>query len=260
MSDPLIKDIFGYAALAFVTLELLPQCFRNYRRKSCEGLSSVMMVLGCTGCILSSVYNIVQDLALSLILQSEAWMFFALVCWIQYFHYGRRWTATRSFAVFAGIIVSVAFLQTLFVLSLKHLNDHEVTWATTAIGIIPTVLYIVGFIPQWINFWRVRCGYGISVVFVAMDIIGCTLPVISLAFHHEFDWVAAGPNAVSIVGMTATLIIALVLRRKYKDEPFISPENEVNEQANQVSSQQTLNDDNVTPVDNYEVKVIVVDQ
>jgi uncharacterized protein with PQ loop repeat len=264
-SNPLIKDIFGYASLVFVAIELLPHLYRNYRRKSCDGLSSVMMILGCTGCMLSSVYNIVQGLALSVTLQTDAWLLFALICWMQYYHYSRRWKVTRSLAIFAGIIVTVAVLQALFIFSLMHIMEHQVTWATTAIGIIPSVLYVIGFIPQWLNFWRMRCGYGISVAYVAMDIIGSILPVISLAFHDEFNWIAASTKLVSIVGMSITLAIVLYLRRRYKDEAFFTPttsttatstENEVYEQADQMSSQQTLGSDNVILNDNYEVKQV----
>ncbi|KAF9933986.1 hypothetical protein FBU30_003704 [Linnemannia zychae] len=68
--------------------------------------------------------------------------------------------------------------------------DRNVPGAVEAAGIIPIVLLVLGFVPQYIDIYRDRSVVGVSMVFIAADASGAVFSIISLIFRTEFDLLA----------------------------------------------------------------------
>ncbi|KAG0275203.1 hypothetical protein BGZ95_009076 [Linnemannia exigua] len=68
--------------------------------------------------------------------------------------------------------------------------DNNVPGTVEAAGIIPILLLVLGFIPQYIDIYRDRSVVGVSMAFIAADAAGAIFSIISLCFRNEFDLLA----------------------------------------------------------------------
>jgi len=78
-------------------------------------------------------------------------------------------------------------------------------------GIFSAVLIAVGLIPQYIEIWRLGEVIGISLVFMAIDIMGGVFSLLSLAFRRKFDVVASTTYIAVIVMDGVVVVCALIL-------------------------------------------------
>jgi hypothetical protein len=60
-----------------------------HKEKSSEGVSEAMMLIWIAGCAFYAAYAVALDLAITLIIQPELFILFALICHGQCLYYGR---------------------------------------------------------------------------------------------------------------------------------------------------------------------------
>ena len=98
------KEVFGSLSLVFWSLQLVPQSkstgdrsetaltdrtkvWKMYKEKSSKGVSGLMMLIWIGGCALYASYAVAFNLAVTLIVQPELFLFFALICYGQCIYY-----------------------------------------------------------------------------------------------------------------------------------------------------------------------------
>lgn len=125
------------------------------------------------------------DASIPLILQPFIFGVLATLCFIQTLYYDPGTRHPVRIAIVASLIC-LSFAIIGLVLGLLLLKDP------TILGICSTVILLIGFLPQFHEIYRLKRVMGISLVFLAIDILGGVFSLISLAFRtNGIDWTAA---------------------------------------------------------------------
>jgi len=218
MGNDVVKEVFGYIGLVFFTATLLPQIYKNYQRKSVDGVSEFFIVLFTVSTMLFGVYVIVQQLALPVILDPEFYICNSLICWSQFFYYKRKWSLLASIGQF--LLSSVAFVAVQFglVYGLRAALAHNLSVVVDVVGIIPIAITAIGYIPQYSELITGRANpHGLSLLFLTLLVAGSIAYIISLAFHDTFDWVAFASYAFLVVGSGGLMVVCAIMRRRIPD-------------------------------------------
>ncbi|CAG8623218.1 13348_t:CDS:2, partial [Ambispora gerdemannii] len=85
--NPILENLFGYAGTALLSIQLLPQVYKSWKRKSTKGLSSAMMLLWGISSVLFSVYSIGVSLSIPILLQPQLFGLLCLICHVQCLYY-----------------------------------------------------------------------------------------------------------------------------------------------------------------------------
>ncbi|KAF9130218.1 hypothetical protein BGW39_003312 [Mortierella sp. 14UC] len=86
-----------------------------------------------------------------------------------------------------------------------------------AAGIIPILLLVLGFIPQYIDIYRDRSVVGVSMAFIAADAAGALFSIISLIFRSEFD-ILATCNYIAVLVCDLVVVVFYVYFNKMHPE------------------------------------------
>jgi uncharacterized protein with PQ loop repeat len=88
-SIPLAASILGLIGTVFWCVQILPQIWKSWRRKSTEGLPPTMMLLWSASGMPFGVYAISQNFNIPLQIQPQFFCLFCAVSWGQCMYYGR---------------------------------------------------------------------------------------------------------------------------------------------------------------------------
>ncbi len=245
------------ASLILWTVQLLPQIYHNYRRKSTEGLSLAMLLIWFPGAVISAGYNYASALAIPLIIQQHIFSFLAAICILQDVYYGGgirhrlpRWCCgaktrsrkqdesvdlvleekTNATLVDIGVdasdvtddaqtahdgpqrrVVFVDIAVVVMALSVTWLFlEGLMVWGYSAtksdtsstphrfflgLAVIPGILTVVGFVPQYATILKNKTCGGLSVWFLLGDFFGGVFGIASLILESQvkghFDIYAA---------------------------------------------------------------------
>jgi len=156
-------------------------------------------------------------------------------------YYARKWKGLYSLLFFLTIALATAAAQVILALELRTLYQENIVWPSNLFGILPNVLTLIGFVPQFLELYRDRNPDGLSLLFLSFDICGAILSLLSLAFHENWDWIAAMVY-IMVGGFDIILVvICLTLRSKKRD---ISESTEVVVFEN-IDTSETLTDEQV---------------
>ncbi|KAI8820273.1 uncharacterized protein EV422DRAFT_532246 [Fimicolochytrium jonesii] len=238
--------VVGYAALVFWSFQLLPQVLKSFRAKSTGGLSATMMFLWAIWTPFFAAYALYSGLKLPLIIQPNLFGFFAAVCFVQVLHYpaergeeggqhtseegsdggrkvgrwkkvfGRTWVAVGMLGVCLMLLGGAEAGLYYAICAADEAGTKSGGDFVTAMGIMPTILIIGGFLPQYIDIFRTSIVDGISQPFLLMDILGAVLSLIALGLEPPpFDWLNAGSYlAVGILDVGILVLIRVYTWRK----------------------------------------------
>ncbi|RUS13310.1 PQ loop repeat-domain-containing protein [Endogone sp. FLAS-F59071] len=188
----IVSNLFGAGASLFWSFQLVPQAVKNYQTKSTEGLSPAMLITWSIGSIFFFTYGTVQNLPTSLTLEPAFFIVFATICWAQCVQYNRgRWQERMQklgltnpvwvwFIAFITMTLIMGISLYLILIGMQAAANQQVDWIINAAGIIPVILYTIGFVPQYIDIYRSRAVRGISRIFILMDMTGSILSIVSL--------------------------------------------------------------------------------
>ncbi|KAI0924063.1 hypothetical protein AcW1_006845 [Taiwanofungus camphoratus] len=193
------------------TIQLVPQIWKSWRRKSTEGLSHWLVLLwGLSGAFLG-VYAIVQDLNIPLIIQPQLFGILSFVSWTQCQYYGNKRPLAQCI-VTSGCIAAVAGgFQAGMVFAVRPAYHKGDDWSVKVFGIISSVIIAVALLPQYYEIYRHREVIGISVLFMAIDLLGGVFSDLSLAFKAHFDVVAGVTYSLVVVMDGIVILLALIL-------------------------------------------------
>ena len=197
----------AFASLGAVcwSVQIIPQIYLNHKRRSTDGFSGLMMILWVAAGVPLGIYNIVQDLNIGLQIQPQLFMFFALICTVQTYHYRLSWPYRKSALLVGAYLILLAGLEAAGIELLKLGLRNGVHWPVTFIGVISAVLINIGLLPQFWEIYKRKAVIGVSYVFLSIDCAGAVFSFLSLAFD-EWDILAAisyGLLVVEEVGIFA---------------------------------------------------------
>ncbi|CAO3658333.1 unnamed protein product [Umbelopsis ramanniana] len=187
MANATLEFGFSMVGLVFWSFQLAPQVWKNWKLKSTEGLSTPMMIIWALSGIFLGNYNIGANLAVPLWIQPQIFALIAYMCALQTMYYQRKWSGTLSLCILFVICVISGAIEYGLVTAFRVAQDRQVDWVHWFFGVIPVVLIIIGFLPQYWDIFVDKRVHGVSHVFLAMDFLGSIFSILSLAFRETFD-------------------------------------------------------------------------
>lgn len=198
MPNHTVSTIFASIGCACWSIQIIPQIYLNHRRKSTDGFSGLMMTLWVSAGVPLGIYNVTRDLNIGLIIQPQCFMFFALICTVQTYHYRLNWSIQKSVGIVLGFMALLAGLEAAGIELLYLGIRNGVHWPVTMVGILSAVLINIGLVPQFYEIWKRNAVIGVSFLFLSIDCAGAVFSFMSLPFD-EWDIVAAISYGLLIV-------------------------------------------------------------
>ncbi|KAK9237896.1 PQ loop repeat-domain-containing protein [Lipomyces kononenkoae] len=206
--------VLGIVGTILWCIQLLPQIYTNFRRKSTDGLPHLMPLLWAYSGILFGIYFLVLRPNLPLMIQPEIFTFLCFVVWAQCLYYGSKFSFIKTVVVVSVVIAFSAGIQTAATMpllnsSLCHNNGTTSTcWPLLLIGVLAAVLIFVGLVPPYFELWR-RQGQvvGISFLFLAIDSSGAIFSLVSILLSGTGN---GGNRTEEYLGMALYIIVPLM--------------------------------------------------
>ncbi|KAH9829532.1 PQ-loop-domain-containing protein [Rhodofomes roseus] len=203
------------------TVQLVPQIWKSWRTKSTEGLSPWFVLLWGVAAGFMGVYAIVRDLNVPLVLQPQLFGSLCLAAWAQCLYYGTvRCPRAVCGALYVAALAALAGFQVGVVYAVRPAYERGEGRAVEAVGIVSSVTLSLALFPQYYEIYVHREVVGISVPFMAIDMLGGVLSDLSLAFKPPpFDAVAALSYSLvvfldGLVLLAAAILNPLAKRRR----------------------------------------------
>ncbi|KAG8994619.1 hypothetical protein FRB93_001534 [Tulasnella sp. JGI-2019a] len=224
-ANPVAENVLGYIGTILWTCQILPQIWKSYREESTEGLSAMLMFIWAFAGPFMAIYNVVENINIPLIIQPHVFGFLAALSWAQCLHYGPRkrsiWFSAASLTAF---MIYFGALEILGVFTIRAAPQHRHNIALNFCGVICAVLISIGLIPQYFEIWRLKEVIGISMFFMAVDILGAAFSLLSLVFKPKFLPVAAVSYIAVIVLDGVVVICAIIMnpmarKRRAREAP-----------------------------------------
>ncbi|GAA5879554.1 hypothetical protein JCM8547_003104 [Rhodosporidiobolus lusitaniae] len=210
------EQVFGWLGTILWCIQLIPQVWLNFRRKTTQGTSPYLFVCWVVSGATLGIYAIVENINIPIIVQPHCYGSICAFIICQIFYYDRQW---KWYSAFLGGFGAYAVLCTGFevamVFATRAAEDKGITGVTMMWGIISAVMLGAGFIPQFYEIYKLKEVVGISYLFLFMDSLGAVFSILSLAFKHESLDIIALVGYVVIIAFEAFVgLLALVLNKR----------------------------------------------
>nr|KIR50474.1 integral membrane protein [Cryptococcus bacillisporus CA1280] len=153
-------------------IQNIPQVVKSYREKSTKGLSASLMFIWAVGTVIHGAYIVAQNFSIPLQVQPQVFAALATVSWCQCMYYGRGYSLKSVLAIFIVLCCIFAGFEVGSVYALWAGQRNGVEWPVLLYGYLSAVLLAVGLLPQFWEIYKYREVIGISMLFMAVDILG----------------------------------------------------------------------------------------
>ncbi|KAL7420906.1 hypothetical protein Q5752_004860 [Cryptotrichosporon argae] len=206
---------FATAGAVLWSIQVVPQIVKTYRTKSVEGLSSALMFIWTFAALVQGCYLIAARSSIPLQVQPQCFTFFSFVSSCQTLYYGpRRWSRPAVLALGAGGLAVLGAFEVGSVFALRAGERNGTTAPQQFYGWLASALLVLGLLPQYYEIYKLRRVVGISVAFMATDMLGGVFSFLSLFFRATFDYTAFCQYALIVVGDGIIVVLALMLNRR----------------------------------------------
>ncbi|KAH9976069.1 hypothetical protein BJV74DRAFT_798724 [Russula compacta] len=173
------------------------------------------------------VYAITQDLNVPLIVQPQLLGLFSLLSWCQCMYYGgARRSRTWCVVVLGTTLVLWAALEVALIFALRPSYRRGTVAGKDGVrffGILSTTLISISFIPQFYEIYKHRAVIGISLAFMAIDLLGGLSSILSLVFKHQVDVLAAVAYGIVTVRPAAATACLYYCRVTFLADEYFRP-------------------------------------
>ncbi|GAA5979087.1 hypothetical protein JCM10908_002800 [Rhodotorula pacifica] len=204
MSLYVAEQVCGWIGTILWCIQLIPQVWMNYRRKTTAGLSGAMCATWALSGVTLGVYAIGENINIPIIVQPHCYgsLCAVMLCQKLYYDKGRSWkTAVAAFLAYA---VAAAGFEVAMVFASRHVEHNGSNGLTMTWGILSSVFLTVGFIPQLYEIYLAKEVAGLSYLFLFLDSSGAVFSILSLAFKSKLDIIA-------LVGYIAVLVLEILI-------------------------------------------------
>ncbi|RIB19431.1 PQ loop repeat-domain-containing protein [Gigaspora rosea] len=241
-----LSYIFGTIGTILWTFQLLPQVYKNWRNESTKGLSPITMLIWAMACLFYAIYAMVSELSIVLIIQPVIFGLLCLICDIQYMYYDNSKfirNKTKTGLLFFVICIIWAGFQSICVLGIRLAEKKNIDWPKTVSGIIPTILSFIGYVPQYYEIYCRKIVCGISLIFLAIEMLGAAFSVLSLAFNPPPFNTYAALLYFAMFTMDLIIFILYYLLNWMHKKNFIDNNNGIDSNLNNDEIAETIIDD-----------------
>lgn len=182
MAKEVTENVLATIGTVLWCIQLVPQIIRNYKAKDCTGLPNLMMFLWAASGVPFSIYFMATDASIPLKVQPQLFTFFCTISWIQTLYYPPVKMPTKNLITIIGSFLIISFgLEVGLILGLHPLYQRGIEWPMLLIGILASILLVLGLIPPYFEMAR-RNGrvVGINFVFLSMDLLGALFSLLSI--------------------------------------------------------------------------------
>lgn len=177
-------------------------------------------------------YVLLKELELPVILQPVIFSVLALLCFLQYYYYGKRWSLLKTFNL-GLLVLALTGVLMLGIYICIHYSSSNTTKEILffILGLVPSILTALAYIPQMYELWVTKNPYGISIIFLLVDMSGALCFFLSLVLFPDVDWLAATTYLIVLSFNSGILITCVTWRfvqsRRLKQETAIIEEGTV---------------------------------
>ncbi|WVQ78102.1 hypothetical protein IAT38_000183 [Cryptococcus sp. DSM 104549] len=206
-----VENALGTIGAVLWMVQILPQIVKSHREKSTAGLSGSLMFIWAVASIFLGSYIVAQKLSIPLQIQPQVFGVLGAVSWCQCLHYSQGFSKRKAILVFLAYCVVFAGFETGSVYALWAGQRRGVEWPFQLYGYISAVLLAVALLPQYWEIYKYKEVIGISLVFMAVDILGGIFSFLSLFFRTELDVAAFVSYALVVVLDGVVVILSFIL-------------------------------------------------
>jgi uncharacterized protein with PQ loop repeat len=118
-SIPIAATVLGTIGTILWCIQLVPQIWTNWHRKSTDGLPGSMMFLWAICGVPFGAYSIVQNFNVPIQVQPQCFMGLCLVSWAQVLVYGRGWRPWAAALMGVAVAAACAGIEAALILTLR---------------------------------------------------------------------------------------------------------------------------------------------
>ena len=188
------------AAVFFWSFQLAPQAYTNWKAQSTEGLSSIMVLCWTLGSLATAIYcigfNVGGVESPIFIAQPNLFMLFSIICWSQCIVHSYQ-SYTIGIASGVGLLVISLIIE---VVGGYYMLQNPTKSSKIVLGCLTLIFFAIGYIPQFKQIYDERRVSGLSLIFLAFDMLGAALSIVSLAIDDSnFNPITASGYIVVLV-------------------------------------------------------------
>ncbi|KAK7202972.1 PQ loop repeat-domain-containing protein [Myxozyma melibiosi] len=188
MSDNSTATVLGTIGTVLWCIQLLPQIYQNYRRKSTDGLPTSMMLLWAAAGVFFGMYFIAQSSNTALQVQPQIFTALCLFTWCQCLYYAHRFPVWKAAVAYLAAAAVCAGLQVAAAVPIRDSdlyksNPSPYCWPILMIGVFAALCLIGGLIPPYFELAKQHGRVvGLSLIFLCIDSSGAIFSFASLWF------------------------------------------------------------------------------
>lgn len=116
---PLAANILGTVGTVLWCIQLIPQIWQNWRRKSTDGVPASMVILWASCGPPFGAYAIVQNFNIPVQVQAQCFTVLTIVTWSQVLTYGNGWSVWRAIVAGIGLTALLGGIEVMLVFLLR---------------------------------------------------------------------------------------------------------------------------------------------
>lgn len=188
VSIPPAANVLGTIGTVCWCVQIIPQIWHNWRRKSTEGLPGSMLILWSICGVPFGVYAIVQNFNFALKFQPQAFASLTLISWGQTLYYHNKWRVWTATLATIALAASFGLMELILILTLRGPYSRGVEWPMMLMAILATIIQVAGLIPPFFELAK-RNGrvIGIDFWFLTIDYAGAFFSLMALVAQQWFD-------------------------------------------------------------------------
>ncbi|PWN37091.1 uncharacterized protein FA14DRAFT_159295 [Meira miltonrushii] len=246
-------DVLSTLGAVFWSIQLIPQIYINWKRKTGDGSQPSMMIAWSLAGLPLGIHNILSKQPIALQVQAEILTSLSLLTWAQVMFYDHKWSIKKCVCTLSVLAAFFAAIQCAFVFGFRYGDTSEKDKQRTilAMAILAALGLSFGVLRHYYDIYLHKTVRGIAWAFVALDAAGDLTSLLAVTIKSPADRIAAGIYA-SELGLWIGIILAgLVINARYyiqarrqiipsNDLPEINDAREEVAQENQLERQSSV--------------------
>lgn len=207
-----VIDILSTLGAVFWSIQLIPQIYINYKRKTGDGLQPSMMIAWSLAGLPLGIHNILSQQPIALQVQAEILTCLSLLTWSQVMFYDHKWSFTKCVCLLTILAIFFAAIQCAFIFGFQYSNtsQQDQQRIILSMAILAALGLSFGVLRHYYDIYIHKTVRGIAWSFVALDAAGDLTSLLAVTIKSPADQIAAGIYA-SELGLWIGIMIAGLL-------------------------------------------------
>lgn len=201
-----LAQVFGTLGTVLWCIQLAPQIWLNFRRKTTKGLSVYLYFGWLASSVCYAPYAVFTSQNIPIIVQPQCYGSLCAIVAIQALYYDKNWSPWQGVALFGAYCALGGGWEFGIYRAMVRADQVGVKGIPMLFGILSDIFLTAAFFPQIWQIWQEKEVVGISYLFLMLDSAGAVCSIISLGLKKSIDGVAiAGYIGVIIVEVIVLL-------------------------------------------------------